>query len=134
MDALPTHVRNDLFETEFTPFIDLPGFFPGAGELESVATLHNLRKIIVQAKLPLGDCFLTNAVLWKGDLPHVMWHPDPVDLPSIVLAQMSKEFPSSGNRASIRMEIGSIAPSMCEVTSAMKSYTDTRLTAWVSWI
>jgi uracil-DNA glycosylase len=31
MEALPTYSRNDLFATEFTPHMDLPGFFPGVG-------------------------------------------------------------------------------------------------------
>lgn len=33
MDALPTYASNDLFATDFTPFVKLPGFFPGAGGL-----------------------------------------------------------------------------------------------------
>lgn len=31
MHPLPTYVANPLFETRFTPFDTLPGFFPGAG-------------------------------------------------------------------------------------------------------
>ncbi len=51
------------FGTDFGPLSyqrDLP---KTAGEPESVATLRQLRKIVLQAGLSLSDCYLTNAVL-----------------------------------------------------------------------
>ena len=57
------------FGTDFGPLAyqrDLPN---SGGELESVVTLRQLRKIVLKAGLQLNHCFLTNAVLCtrRGD-------------------------------------------------------------------